>query len=237
MPDRLVILAAGSLRAALTEFANRWDGPLPELVFGPAGLLRQEIERGRACDIYLSANTAHPQALARAADVPWRTFARNPLRVVTRPGAGVRSDTLLAHMLDPRTRLGTSTPAADPSGDYAHALFDRCDAMQPGAGATLRAKAIAVVGAAIPARDAVAKEHGVLQLLADDIINAFVGYRTSALAMGSAVDVVRPPDAMAVTATYGLVVLRPTEEVDRFADGLSGPRGRAVLGPHGFDPA
>ncbi len=237
MPEPLIILAAGSLRAALTDFADRWDGQSPELMFGPAGLLRQEIERGRACSIYLSANTAHPQALARAADVPWRTFARNPLRVVTRPGAGVRSDTLLAHMLDPRTRLGTSTPAADPSGDYAHALFDRCDALQLGAGAALRAKAIAVVGAAIPQHDAVPKDHSVLKLLDDDIINAFVGYRTSAAAMGAAVDVIRPPEAMAVTATYGLVVLHPTEEADRFADGLSGPRGRAVLGPHGFDPA
>ncbi|MGI4801810.1 MAG: substrate-binding domain-containing protein [Janthinobacterium lividum] len=234
MPDPLVILAAGSLRAALSDYADRWDKQAT-LAFGPAGLLRQEIERGRACDIYLSANVAYSQALARAADVPWRAFAANPIRIVTRPGARIRSEGLLAYLLDPGTRIGTSTPGADPSGDYAQVLFDRCDLVQPGAGAILRAKAMAVVGASIPAPDAAPKDRGIAQLLTDEAIDAFVGYRTSAMAMGDAVETVRPPEAMAVVARYALVVLRPSEEADRFADGLSGRRGRAVLSPYGFD--
>ncbi|WP_368736301.1 substrate-binding domain-containing protein, partial [Salmonella enterica] len=31
--------------------------------FGPAGLLRESIEAGEACDFFDSANLAHPQAL------------------------------------------------------------------------------------------------------------------------------------------------------------------------------
>ena len=237
MPEPLVILAAGSLRAALTDYARGWDGDPPVLAFGPAGLLRHEIEHGRPCDIYLSANTAHPQALARAASVPWRAFATNPIRVVTRPDVGVSPGTLLAHLLDPATRLGTSTPGADPSGDYALALFDRCEAVRVGAGATLRAKARAVVGAAIPEPGSLPKERGIAELFAGNAIDAFVCYRTTALALGSAIDVVTPPPELSVSATYGLVVLRPSLEADRFADGLFGPRGRAVLRPYGFDPA
>ena len=237
MPDSLIVLAAGSLRAALTDFAAQWDGEPPHLRFGPAGLLRQEIERGEACDIYLSANTVHPEALARRVGVPWRVFARNPLRVVTRPGTNVRSETLLTYLLDPATRLGTSTPGADPSGDYAQAFFDRAEAAQPSAGGALRTKAAAVVGATIPGPGAAPKEHGIAQLIAEGVIDAFIGYRTSALALGAAVDVITPSPELSVTATYALVVLRPGLEADRFADALSGPRGRAALAPHGFDPA
>jgi molybdate transport system substrate-binding protein len=61
------------------------------------------------------------------------------------PQVAVTSETLLARMLDPAVKLGISTPNADPSGDYAWALFARADVVQPGArgepGAAHRASA------------------------------------------------------------------------------------------------
>ena len=59
--------------------------------------------------------------------------------------------------------------------------------------------------------------------------------RSVGLEVGDAVAIVRPPEAIAVVARYALVVVRPSEEADRFADGLSRHRGRAVLSPCGFD--
>jgi ABC-type molybdate transport system substrate-binding protein len=49
-------------------------------------------------------------------------------------------------MLDPAIELGTSTPKADPSGDYAFALFGKAEAVKTGAKATLEAKALTLSG-------------------------------------------------------------------------------------------
>ena len=49
-------------------------------------------------------------------------------------------------MLDPVVRVGTSTPKADPSGDYAFALFAKAETRKPGAGAVLEAKALQLTG-------------------------------------------------------------------------------------------
>lgn len=235
MPAPLAILAAGSLRAALTSLARDID-PAAQIAFGPAGLLRQEIERGRHCDVFLSADMGHPEALAAAAGLQARAFARNPLCVVLRPGAAVGPDTLLDHLLDPATRVGTSTPGADPSGDYAMELFARADAVRDGAGCTLRAKAMAVVGAAIPVAGAPTKEGGIAGLFQDGVIDAFICYRTTALALVPGLAVVTPPPELAVTARYGMVLLRPSEQATCFVHALFGI-GQAVLASFGFDPA
>ncbi|MGI4795608.1 MAG: hypothetical protein ACRYG8_16345 [Janthinobacterium lividum] len=55
------------------------------------------------------------------------------------------------------------------------------------------------------------------------------------MAMEAAVDVARPPAAMAVTATFSLIVLHPTDKADGFADVLPGPQGLTTLTSHGFD--
>ena len=61
------IMAAGSLRGALTAILTRYSGnKIPPVTcdFGPAGLLRQKLNRVK-CDLFLSADRAHPEALLR----------------------------------------------------------------------------------------------------------------------------------------------------------------------------
>ena len=82
----------------------------------------------------------------------WRTagksgpvvlFARNRLCALVRPGLAVTPATLLDRMLDPAVKLGTSTPRADPSGDYAWEVFRKADKLKPGAFATLETEGAA----------------------------------------------------------------------------------------------
>jgi PBP superfamily domain len=104
------------------------------------------ILRGEA-DVFASANMEHPEALARAGKVgPVVMFARNRLCALARPEVGVTADTLLDRLLDPAVTLGTSTPRADPSGDYAWEVFRRAEALRPGSQARLEAKARQLVG-------------------------------------------------------------------------------------------
>ncbi|HVQ79167.1 MAG TPA: substrate-binding domain-containing protein [Pseudolabrys sp.] len=75
-------------------------------------------------------------------------FARNRLCALVKPGLAVDSTTLLARMLDKNVKLGTLTPKADPSGDYAFEVFPRAEVVKPGAQTELEKKALQLTGSA-----------------------------------------------------------------------------------------
>ena len=70
--------------------------------------------------------------------------------VVSRRSAGVTGRNLIDHLLRKDVRVKTSTPIADPSGDYAWAIFDHIDSLRPGSGAALKQKAQTLMNASAP---------------------------------------------------------------------------------------
>jgi molybdenum ABC transporter molybdate-binding protein len=152
MTDRqpVRLYAAGSLRAALTDIAVAFKAETGIAVtgtYGASGLLRDRIEAGEPAEVFASANMEHPQILARSDRLsPVILFTRNEMCALVHPAIDVTAETLLARMLDPAVRLGTSTPKADPSGDYAWEVFRKADAVQPGSFAKLEAKALQLTG-------------------------------------------------------------------------------------------
>jgi ABC-type molybdate transport system substrate-binding protein len=127
----IAVYAAGSLRAAFNEIAAAFEKSAStpvRLTLGASGLLRDRLARGEAGQVFASANMEHPQALAassRAEEV--RPFARNALCVLASPSFSLQGKSLARRLLDPDIRLGTSTPRADPSGDYAFEMFERIE--------------------------------------------------------------------------------------------------------------
>ena len=89
--------------------------------------------------MFASANMEHPLSLARDGKAaPVVLFARNGLCALARPGFEVDSASLVERMLDPAVKLGTSTPKADPSGDYAWEVFRKIETERPGSFEPLR---------------------------------------------------------------------------------------------------
>jgi len=233
----LRILAAGSLRAFLTEHAAA-EGGAYELMFGPAGLLRERIESGEACDLFLSANMTHPRALAARAGAMAIPFARNRLVAVARGEVGLRPNNFLERLVAPETRLGTSTPVVDPSGDYAVTMFAKAETLHTGAGEALRRKARHLVGGRDPA---VVPEgrNAVAHFLTEGAADIFLSYWSGARSLAGAFDVVDPPPELMVIADYGLLVMAPATArgtaAAAFADSLLAERGQARLVAHGFE--
>jgi ABC-type molybdate transport system substrate-binding protein len=236
-PPRITIRAAGSLRHVLRALiaGNVW--PEAELIVGPAGLLRQSIERGAPCDLFLSANLEHPRALAAGA--PVHPFARNRIVALARPQLGLTQDNVLDVLLRDGTRLGISTPGADPGGDYAEAVFARADALRPGAGAALAGKALHLVGGAAPP-DVPAGAEPLRHFLTTGTADLFLSYYTTARRLSAEFMLVELPASLAVMATYGMVVLAPPgparDTAQRCADALLSPAGQAALVSCGFEP-
>jgi ABC-type molybdate transport system substrate-binding protein len=148
LADTVQLYAAGSLRDALTDVAKAFEAKTGDKVmakFGASGLLKDEIAGGPAAQVLASANMEHPQALHDAnKSGPVLRFARNKLCALVKPGMQVDSTS----MLDVNVKLGTSTPKADPSGDYAFEVFRKAEAIKPGAQGKLEKKALQLTGSA-----------------------------------------------------------------------------------------
>lgn len=235
------VYAAGSLREAFTEIARDHEartGQTLALTFGASGLLRERIEKGEPAQVFASADTDHPQRLAARGG--WQApvvFTRNALCAITSEQISATPDTLLATLLRTDVRVGTSTPKADPSGDYAWALFRQADTLQPGAYAQLDAKALKLTGGANSPKPPAGR--GTYAWVMDQRqADVFLTYCTNAVAAQAELPrlrVVQLPPALQVGAAYGLTVRADAPAAAQaFAQALRQPAAQAVLRRLGF---
>lgn len=229
------IFAAGSLTGAFTEIAKAF--PTAKITFGPSGLLRGRIEKGEPADILASADMAQPRRLAHPGQ-PVIVFTRNRMCLLGRSALGLTPDTMVDRMLDPAFRLATSTPGADPAGDYALAVFARAEALHPGASAILRAKAMPLVGG--PNTPPLVPGHGLVAgVFLADSADAMLGYCSGSPAVMDEVPglaSVAVPPALSVEPAYGMAVLSDDPLAARFALFVMSEQGQAILQRFGFAP-
>jgi molybdate transport system substrate-binding protein len=242
--ETIQLYAAGSLRAALAEVARAFEADNGgqhnvETTFGASGLLRERIEPGAAAHVLASADTGHPKRLAEQghAATPVLVFARNELCALVREGLSVSSETLLDVLLDPKVRLGTSTPKADPSGDYAFALFAK--ALTAGAKAILQSKALQLTGGPTSPKAAEGRSPNAW-VMTSDPADISLTYCTNALQAKTetpALSIVTIGKTLNVGAHYGLITLRngPAAAQD-LATYILAAKAQAIRLRHGFGP-
>ncbi|MDP3699713.1 MAG: molybdate ABC transporter substrate-binding protein [Hylemonella sp.] len=237
----LPVYAAGSLREALTAIAADYEargGQKIALTFGASGLLRQRIEQGEGAMVFASADTDHPQRLAtRGGWAAPQVFARNSLCALTAAHVGATPETLLATLLRPDVRVGTSTPKADPSGDYAWALFRKADALRTGSYVLLDAKALKLTGGADSPKPPAGR--GTYAWVMDEgQADVFLTYCTNAVASQrevSRLKIVQVPTELQVGAAYGLTVRSDAPRAARdFVAYVLSSQGQAQLQRYGF---
>jgi molybdate transport system substrate-binding protein len=238
------LYAAGSLRVAMTEVGaafTKAEGTPVANVFGASGLLRERIEKGERAEVFTSADMGHPQKLHGAGlSGPVTLFTRNRLCVLVQPQIEITTSNLLDVLLDPKVRVGSSTPKNDPSGDYTWEMFEKAGKLRKGAYETLSAKALKLVGGADsppPPKD----RSVYTMLMADGKADVFITYCTNAILArqeAPGLKVVQLPEPLAVGADYGMTVLNgASDAAGRFARFiLSGP-GQSILARHGFSAA
>jgi ABC-type molybdate transport system substrate-binding protein len=235
------ILAAGSLRGVVNDLAAAAGRMNVEVKsdFGGSGLLRERIENGANADLFLSADLGSPrklQALGKTA-LPVVAFARNRMCVVSRRSAGVTQKNLAERLLAAGVRVKTSTPVADPAGDYAWAIFDRIDAVRPGAGAKLKTKAQANM--AVTAPTPAPGQSAAAALFAANLIDVSITYCSAATGLAQELpDLVSSevPPAFDPHPLYGLAVLSDRPDALRIALFLLSEEGQALIARNGLVP-
>jgi molybdenum ABC transporter molybdate-binding protein len=233
-----VLLAAGSLRQAMTELLAAWrdaGGAAVEARYGPSGLLRKDIEAGRAVDVFASASLEHTDALARQGllGTP-QVFAHNDLCVVSRPDAGLHAGNLLEALGRPALRLATSTPKSDPMGDYTWQFFRNADQRRPGLFALLDAKALKLSGAAALAPESTLPYIAAFQ---QDQADAYIMYCTNAALTKNALpglNVLRIPDGLNVGSSYAIAARTGSNAGAGLVRFVLGTQGQDILRKYGF---
>jgi molybdate transport system substrate-binding protein len=241
--DTLKVMAAGSLRAAVTDLLHRFplqSDTIDPPEFGASGLMRQKIESGAAVDVFASADMEQPRRLA--AGHPERLvilFARNSLCALARSNLGLNQDNLLDRLLDPTVQIATSTPGSDPLGTYSWEVFARADAIKPGARATLEAKAKKLVGGGEKTPPLVPGKGTVEGIFLSNQADVMLIYCSAVPALQSempSLTSIKLPAALTVEPADGMVILDSKPVALRFVAFVMSEEGQATLRNHGFEP-
>lgn len=239
--ESITLHAAGSLKAALGELAAAYQqeyGVAVATKFGPSGLLLKGIEAGESPDVFASANMQHPEKLAAAGwGRPVVLFTRNSLCALAQPEVEVTSASLLEVLLSKAVRVGTSTPKADPSGDYAWELFARAEALKPGSKAILAGKALQLTGG--PASEVPPEGRNPYGwVMSEKKADLFLTYCTNGVAAKKEVNtlqIIALPEQLAVGADYGLLVKKDAPPAAwQLAMYIMSPGGQRILASYGF---
>jgi len=218
------LYAAGSLKEVMGELGAayaRANGTSLAARFGLSGIMRERIEKGEAVDVFASADMEHPLGLqqdGRASTVVF--FTRNLLCATALPSLHLTSANLLDKLLDPVAKIGTSTPKADPAGDYTWAMFRLSDKLRPGAFALLDAKAMQIYGGATNNGPVDGKDPAIAAI-ASGKVDITIGYCSSTklrLSQLPGLEAVEIPQELSVRPEYGLAAMKDASpEAARFA--------------------
>lgn len=242
--ETLQLFAAGSLKAALTDAARAFERASGgkhkvETEFSASGLLRERIEKGERAHVFASADMKHPQTLADAGKATGkvRMFARNQLCAIAQDNIDVTPNSLLERMLDDKIHVGTSTPKADPSGDYAFALFAKAESLKAGAKAALEGKALKLTGGPDTAKAPEGRnQYG--WVMSEKKADIFLTYCTNAVLAKkdtASLKIIEIPAALAVGADYGMIVLKDAPaDAEALANFILGAEAQKILRDYGF---
>ena len=240
--ESVEIFSAGSLRGVVTELSKEMAADYNIEVrptFGGSGSLRERIEKGEKPDLLLSADLGSPRKLEAQGRtvVPTAAIARNRMCIVSRRSAGVTASNLIDRMLKREVRLKTSTPIADPAGDYAWAIFDRVDAIRPGDGTKLKEKAQTTMNltatALTPTGSAAAALFAAKQIdMSITYCSASSGLTTELPELTS----LEVPPRLDPHPVYGAAVLSAKPEAMRVVLFLLSEKGQALIANQGLLP-
>jgi len=234
-PTELTVLAAASLRGALEDIGPAYAEAQPRIRLtvstASSAALRAQIEQGAPADVFLSADTEQPAALADAglgAGDP-RVFTASRLAIIVPSGDAAAIDTP-ADLARPGVRIVAAGQAV-PITRYAGELVTKLAALDGYPAGFAEAYAANVVSREDDVKAVVSK-------VALGEGDAAIVYATDALASDAVATVDIPPEAN-VTASYAAIVVATSahpDEAAAFIDWLVGAEGKAILAALGFSP-
>jgi len=222
-----------SLRLALRGLASGAAAALPvtDLEFGTSAQLQRRLESAPPVDMVLTSDLGALQGRAPHGTQP-TAFARDSVALAGRSELSLSAANLLERLLNPRMRVGVALASG---GEPAARFFARIDAVQPGAGTALSARA-----RPLQSHGDLPSPRRIMELLGSGEVDIVIGATSALRTLSSVAALIAPPPDLAVCITAYLLVLTQAPERHRLAQTyrsvLCGATGQAMLTRHGFSP-
>jgi len=239
---KLTVFAAGSLREALGAIAQDFGAAHQIQVrteFGPSGRMRERIERGERTDLFASADIGHARTLVEQGRATvMAMFARNSICALAAEELGLTEATIVDKLLDKATKIGISTPKADPLGDYTVEIYHRISQEHAGAADDLMARSTVIEappgGPQARSGDAFADA---LQERRVDLAILYCSGRDRFARLLPTARMIPFPPRLQVGPEYALAVLKDGDpRVAGLALYVLSPEGQTTLARFGFIP-
>jgi molybdate transport system substrate-binding protein len=206
------VFAAVSLTESLQEIAAAYEQQSPDEIvfhFGASSLLARQIEQGAPADLFLSADEARVDALARKGLIATRvSVLSNTLVVVGMPLAQARS-------------VALAEPSSVPAGIYARTWLQKIGMWER------------IAPKVVPTENV----RGALAAVESGNVDAAIVYKTDARMAKRSRVVFEVPRAQGPPISYPFALLRDAEERDaamRFLGYLRSKHALRVFAKHGF---
>ncbi|MDO9356651.1 MAG: molybdate ABC transporter substrate-binding protein [Solirubrobacteraceae bacterium] len=221
----LVVSAATSLKAALTDYGNDYDAATVRLSFAGSDQLAAQIRQGVRPDVFASANTKLPDALFSEGLVEQPVvFAGNRLVIAVPRGSTKVSS--LGDLAASGVKIAAGS-ASVPVGAYTRKVLSQLPASERNA----------ILG---NVRSSEPDVGGVVGKLTQGAVDAGFVYRTDVTGAGGALKGIELPAKLEPDVAYGVAVVKGAEHeaaARAFVDGLLGAVGQEALTAAGFAPA
>lgn len=222
--QRLTVSAATSLKSAFTDYGERFSGAQVRLSFGGSDELAAQIRQGVRPDVFASADTKLPEALAREKLVERpQVFAANRLVLAVPSKAGRVAS--LDDLRRPGVALAVGA-ASVPVGTYTREVLARLG----------RRESRAIL-ANVRSREP--DVGGVVGKLTQGAVDAGFVYATDVAASGGRLRAIALPQRLEPSVAYGVAVVRGASNpraARSFVAGLLRGSGAQALRNAGFDP-
>ena len=235
----LRIMAADALPKPIIKIGNIFKKEHPgvkiDYDFLGAGVLKGDIEEGAPCDVFLSANGKFQRQLKHKGFLKsYEVFAYDYLAAATpyNNPAGVTPSNLIQKLMDPNVALTTSSPHADPAGDYTWKMFRIINRRFPGAFKKITGHANHLLDAAL-----------VMPVLESGNTDLGILYASQLLELkrnGAKINIIAIPKKYNTKAKFTASVLNQSKykSLDEdFIKLLFSKKGKKILTYWGFSPA
>ena len=236
-----VIMAAGSMLQLLPKLlvaCPKVDESKFQTVFGPSSSLRDKIENGQRCDLFISAHSTHTDALVKA-EIFGRgaVFGLNPTVLVYRSDNDVADTGILQLLADPSWQLGMSTSGLNPSDTEFEILSKISEAIESDPEALASRTRLITGGRENPNAPNGRNQIGwVMETQEIDLLLTFQSNAIDAVADNPGLQFTELPLSIRVVGQYGIgVSIDACREVKELYDWLLSTEGKNVLEQNGLE--
>ena len=236
-----VIMAAGSMLQLLPRLlaaCPKVDGSEFQTVFGPSSSLRDKIENGRRCDLFISANSAHTDALVEAEIFDRRAvLGLNPMVLVYRSEINLADNEIFQLLKDPCWQLGMSTIGLDPSTDEVEILSKISEATESDPQLFASRTRLITGGREDPNAPKGRNQYGwIMERQEVDLLLTFQSNAIDAVADNPTLQFTQLPLSIRVIGQFGIAVsVDARREIKELYDWLLSTEGKNVLKQNGLE--